>query len=75
MIVAGNSAAAQQFIERIEREPHAGMKIIGLCLPSEELPQPVDDGIPVLGNLDQVADVVRALGCDAVAVTSDDTTR
>ncbi len=75
VIVAGNSAAAQQLIERIEREPHAGMKIIGLCLPSEELPQPVDDGIPVLGNLDQVADVVRALGCDAVAVTSDDTTR
>ena len=52
-----------------------GMKVIGLCLPSEELPRPVADGIPVLGNLDQVAEVVRTLGCDAVAVTSDDATR
>ena len=75
VVVAGSSAAAQQLIERIQREPHAGMKIMGLCLPSEELPRPVVGGIPVLGNLDQVADVVRALGCDAVAVTSDDTTR
>jgi exopolysaccharide biosynthesis polyprenyl glycosylphosphotransferase len=75
VVVAGSSAAAQQLIERIEREPHSGMTIMGLCLPSEELPRPVVDGIPVLGNLDQVADVVRTLGCDAVAVTSDNVTR
>jgi exopolysaccharide biosynthesis polyprenyl glycosylphosphotransferase len=29
----------------------------------------------VLGNLSQVAEVVRTMGCDAVAVTSDDATR
>jgi exopolysaccharide biosynthesis polyprenyl glycosylphosphotransferase len=75
VVVAGSSAAAQQLIERIQREPSAGMKIIGLCLPSEELPRPVADGIPVLGNLDQVAEVVRTFGCDAVIVTSDDATR
>jgi exopolysaccharide biosynthesis polyprenyl glycosylphosphotransferase len=75
VVVAGSGSAAEQLIERIQREPHSGMKIIGLCLPSEELPRPVVDGIPVLGNLDQVAEVVRALGCDAVTVTSDDTTR
>jgi exopolysaccharide biosynthesis polyprenyl glycosylphosphotransferase len=75
VVVAGSSAAAQQLIVRLQREPHAGMKIIGVCLPSEELPRLVVGGIPVLGNLDQVADVVRTVGCDAVAVTSDDTTR
>ena len=75
VVVAGSYAAAEQLIERIQREPHAGMKITGLCLPSEELPRGVVDGIPVLGNLDQVADVARMLGCDAVAVTSDDATR
>lgn len=75
VVVAGSAAAAHQLKERIQREPHGGMKVIGLCLPSEELPRPVVDGIPVLGNLNQVADVVRALGCDAVAVTSDDATR
>ena len=75
VVVAGSGAAAQQLIVRIQREPHAGMKVVGLCLPSEELPGAVADQIPVLGNLDQVADVVRALGCDAVVVTSDDATR
>ncbi len=75
IVVAGSSAAAQQLTERIQREPHGGMKVIGLCLPAEELPRPVVDGIPVLGNLDQTGDVVRELGCDAVAVTSDDATR
>ena len=75
VVVAGSAAAAHELIERIQREPHAGMKVVGLCLPSEELPRSAADEIPVLGNLGQVADVVRALGCDAVVVTSDDVTR
>ena len=75
VVVVGSFGAAQQLSERIQREPDAGMKVIGLCLPSSELPRPVVDGIPVLGNLRQVPEVVRAMGCDAVAVTSDDATR
>ena len=75
VLVVGSFGAAQQLSERILREPHAGMKVIGLCLPSSELPRPVVDGIPVLGSLRQVPKVVRAMGCDAVAVTSDDATR
>jgi exopolysaccharide biosynthesis polyprenyl glycosylphosphotransferase len=75
VIVAGSFGAAQQLSERILREPDAGMKVIGICLPSSELPRPVVDGIPVIGSLGQVPQVVRAMGCDAVAVTSDDATR
>ena len=75
VVVVGSFGAAQQLSERIQREPDAGMKVIGLCLPSSELPRPVVDGIPVLGSLRQVPDVVRTMGCDAVAVTSDDATR
>jgi exopolysaccharide biosynthesis polyprenyl glycosylphosphotransferase len=75
VLVVGSFGAAQQLSERIQREPDAGMKVIGLCLPSEELPRPVVDGIPVLGSLRQASKVARAMGCDAVAVTSDDATR
>ena len=75
LVVAGSAAAAQQLIDRIQREPQAGMKIVGVCLPSTELPRPIVDTMPVLGNLEQVAEVVRALDCDVVAVTSDDATR
>jgi exopolysaccharide biosynthesis polyprenyl glycosylphosphotransferase len=73
--VAGSFTAAQQLSERIRREPNAGMKVIGICLPSAELPRPVVAEVPVLGSLSQVSAVVRAKGCDAVAVTSDDATR
>jgi exopolysaccharide biosynthesis polyprenyl glycosylphosphotransferase len=75
VVVVGSFGAAQQLSERIQREPDAGMKVVGLCLPSAELPRPVVDGVPVLGSLSQVSGVVRAMGCDAVAVTSDDATR
>jgi exopolysaccharide biosynthesis polyprenyl glycosylphosphotransferase len=75
VVVVGGFGAAQQLMERIRRERYCGMKVIGVCLPSAELPRPIVDGIPVLGNLDQVTDVVSTLGCDAVAVTSDDVTR
>ena len=75
VLVVGSFGAAQQLSDRIQREPDAGMKVIGLCLPSSQLPRPVLAGIPVLGSLQQVPDVVRARGCDAVAVTSDDATR
>jgi exopolysaccharide biosynthesis polyprenyl glycosylphosphotransferase len=75
LVVVGSFSAAQQLSKRIQEEPDAGMKVIGVCLPSVELPVPVIDGVPVLGNLGQVAEVVRAMGCDAVAVTSDDATR
>jgi exopolysaccharide biosynthesis polyprenyl glycosylphosphotransferase len=75
VVVVGSFSAAQQLSKRIQGEPDAGMKVIGVCLPSSELPVPVIDGVPVLGNLSQVAEVVRAMGCDAVAVTSDDATR
>jgi exopolysaccharide biosynthesis polyprenyl glycosylphosphotransferase len=75
VVVVGSFGAAQQLSKRIQEEPDAGMKVVGVCLPSVELPMPVIDGVPVLGNLGQVAAVVGALGCDAVAVTSDDATR
>jgi exopolysaccharide biosynthesis polyprenyl glycosylphosphotransferase len=75
VLVVGSFGAAQQLSERIQQEPDAGMKVIGLCLPSSQLPRPVVAGIPVLGSLHQVPEVVRARGCDAVAVTSDDATR
>jgi exopolysaccharide biosynthesis polyprenyl glycosylphosphotransferase len=75
VLVAGSFGAAQQLSERINQEPDAGMKVVGLCLPAAELPRPVVAGIPVLGSLGQVPHVVDTMGCDAVAVTSDDATR
>ena len=75
VLVVGSAAAARELKERLDREPHCGMKVVGACLPQPEMARLVDLGIPVLGDLDQVAAVVKDLGCDAVAVTSGDATR
>ena len=75
VLVVGGFGAAQQLSKRIQVEPDTGMKVVGLCLPSTELPRPVVHGIPVLGSLSQVSKVASATGCDTVAVTSDDATR
>ena len=74
VVVVGSFDGARQLSERIQKEP-CGMRVVGVCLPSAELPRPLIEGVPVLGSLAQVAEVVRTLGCDAVAVTSDDATR
>ena len=75
VVVVGSSSAAQQLRERLENEPHCGMKVIGVCLPESDLHSAGVPGMPVLGSLYDVADVVRRVECDAVAVTTDDATR
>ncbi len=75
LLVVGSASAARQLRERLERESQCGMKVVGACVPTGELDRGIGFGVPVLGNLDDVAAVVESIGCDAVAVTSDDATR
>lgn len=75
VIVVGTSAAAKELKDRLDREPHGGMKVVGVCVPPEERGRVLDLGMPVLGELKDAARVVQQYGCDAVAVTSDDATR
>jgi exopolysaccharide biosynthesis polyprenyl glycosylphosphotransferase len=75
VVVAGSSTAARELGERLARETQCGMTVVGVCVPFHELPVAVDMGMPVLGDLSQVAQVIRDYRCDSVAVTSDDATR
>ena len=75
VVVVGSAAAARELHERLEAETHCGMKVVGACLPKHEIGTVVDLGMPILGNLSEVGEVVKAMDCDAVAVTSDDSTR
>ena len=75
VIVVGSAAAARELRERLDNESHCGMKVVGACLPTHEIGDAVDLGMPILGNLSEVGEVVKAMDCDAVAVTSDDSTR
>ncbi|WP_344814612.1 sugar transferase [Microlunatus aurantiacus] len=75
VVVVGTSKAVRELTARLNREKHCGMKVVGVCLPSHEIGDVCGVGVPVLGDLTSVATIVRQIGCDAIAVTSDDATR
>ena len=45
VVVVGSFDAARQLSERIQKEP-CGMRVVGVCLPSAELPRPLIEGVP-----------------------------
>ncbi|HKH83730.1 MAG TPA: sugar transferase [Gemmatimonadales bacterium] len=75
VVVVGGWAAAKHLRERLDAEPAGGMKIVGACIPTRDIVYASELGMPVLGSLDDASHVVKKFNCDAVAVTSDDTTR
>src|SRR4051794_36233036 len=70
MVIVGHRSGVQALHEQIRRSAYHGYQVVGCCLPPDEYGGPVTsfDGLPVLGDLDSVADVVLAHEIDAVAV-------
>ncbi|HEY5822684.1 MAG TPA: sugar transferase [Propionibacteriaceae bacterium] len=75
VIVVGSAYAAADLTSVLTREPHCGMKVIGACVPRTDLSQAVDAGLSIIGDLEQVPDLIKTYGADAVAVTGGDATR
>ncbi|MGY1727111.1 sugar transferase [Geodermatophilus sp. SYSU D01062] len=67
-ILVGHRSGVAALHEQMEREARHGYRVIGCCLPLSAGDRDVFDGLPVLGSLDEVADVVRRYEVDAVAV-------
>jgi exopolysaccharide biosynthesis polyprenyl glycosylphosphotransferase len=59
----------------LAHEPHSGISVLGVCVPSAEVDWARRLGLNVLGSLESVAGIVSRIGCDAVAVTSGEATR
>jgi exopolysaccharide biosynthesis polyprenyl glycosylphosphotransferase len=71
-LVVGARGAVIDLCRRVDRAHQAGFRVVGICLPGgTSAPSPVD-GIPVLGSIEQAADIARAYAVDAVAVTASD---
>ncbi|GAA1833062.1 sugar transferase [Microlunatus capsulatus] len=75
VIVVGSAYATADLTEVLTREPHAGMNVIGVCVPRSDVSRARDAGLAVIGDLDQVPELIRAYAADAVAVTGSDATR
>ncbi|MGS0685692.1 sugar transferase [Nakamurella sp. GG22] len=77
VVAVGNVHTVTELMRDLRRAPQAGYKVIGVCLSQSATAVDADggplteiDGVPVLGGLDHVADLVRTSGADTVAVTS-----
>jgi exopolysaccharide biosynthesis polyprenyl glycosylphosphotransferase len=69
VVAVGHEAAVEQLINELRRESHHGLQVVAACLAGEaELTEVA--GVPVVGNLDATATVVRNIGAGTVAVLS-----
>jgi exopolysaccharide biosynthesis polyprenyl glycosylphosphotransferase len=75
VVVVGSAYTAADLHSVLTREPHSGMNVIGVCVPSEDAAHAREAGLRVLGQLGDVPAIVRQYGADAVAVTSGYATR
>ncbi len=69
-ILVGPRSAVSALDEQLQRSPHQGYRVIGCCLPSAEQSTTADafNGLPVLGDVCTVAEVVKRFQVDTVAV-------
>jgi exopolysaccharide biosynthesis polyprenyl glycosylphosphotransferase len=71
VLLVGHGRSAADLVRQMRRDPHHGMRIVGACIPSgghsEEL---AAVGIPVLGSLEDVDQLVPGPLADAVAVVA-----
>ncbi|MGY2083209.1 sugar transferase [Blastococcus sp. SYSU DS0539] len=67
-LLVGHRNGVAALSEQMERESRHGYRVVGCCLPLASGDRDTFDGLPVLGNLDEVVDVVRRYEVDTVAV-------
>ncbi|WP_240757510.1 sugar transferase [Nakamurella flava] len=77
VLAVGNLATVTELVQELKRTPRAGYQVIGVCLHQSRRAVDADggpvlavDGVPVVGDFDDIVDVVRSTGADSVAVTS-----
>ena len=69
-LLVGHCRAVAALDEQLHRAADRGYRVIGCCLPSDQQSRAFDafNGLPVLGGVDDVVDVVTRFGVDTVAV-------
>jgi exopolysaccharide biosynthesis polyprenyl glycosylphosphotransferase len=69
-LLVGHRSAVAALDEQMDREAYHGYRVMGVCLPAGQHDPAADafNGLPVLGDLTEVADVVSRYEVDTVAV-------
>jgi exopolysaccharide biosynthesis polyprenyl glycosylphosphotransferase len=71
VVVVGRDIAVADLARRLRRDAAAGLRVVGACVPrpGDSLVL-ADEGVPVLGGLDDVLWCLDEVGADAVVVSS-----
>ncbi|MGW0804157.1 sugar transferase [Nonomuraea sp. NPDC002799] len=67
VVAVGHAASVAELVQLFREERHHGMDVVAACLPGGAYGERVA-GVPVAGDLSDVAIVVEQLGADTVAV-------
>jgi len=68
VLAVGGKEEVDALVAELEREPYAGLKVVGACMPPGDAAQGCS--VPVVGSLTGVPTAVARLGVDTVAVTA-----
>lgn len=69
VVVVGTRDAVEHVIRQVRAAPHAGLVVVGACVPDPEKPVEVDGtDVPALGTPIDTADVLAGVEADTVAV-------
>jgi len=72
VLIVGTHSHVRDLAERLRKEPLAGLRVVGACIPAGDGHVRLADGhlIPVLGGITGVEAALIASGADTVAVTA-----
>lgn len=71
VLVAGHEWSVLDLVAELRRYPASGLKVVGACLPGGRGSRLIADaGVPVVGDLRDVATTVTRMGVDVLAVTT-----
>ena len=68
VLAVGGREEVDALVAELEREPYAGLKVVGACMPPGDAV--LGCSVPVVGSLTSVPEAVTRLGVDTVAVTA-----
>ena len=68
VVVTGELFGVKDLVDRLQRERHNGMQVIGVCVPRPQAARAQDAGLVVLGDLRSVPSTTKLYRADAVAV-------
>ncbi|WP_326555118.1 sugar transferase [Micromonospora sp. NBC_01813] len=72
VLVVGDTPHVLELVHTLRREPYAGYRVVGACIPDALLapvPQRLGD-VPVAGSFRNIPEAAAATGADTVAVTA-----